>query len=351
MISATAKTFYYTAQQRIQLRNPLISFYQNLDTFQFKAISDTLITLEQMEKERTAYRASLLWMKSLSSKLDPDSFPELEKFRKIQNHVRKTKQKYDKKKIDCIQKVDMLNASRCNMLSQTLANYQTAWLTFWSNSSYTIASISNCFEGCQLYEASNEIASLKNDDQNNKHDLISKIGRQSKDLMQLEGEDDNLANKIKIESNRAQKEEQLGKEIDLINIDDSLDLNLFADSNLIKSSQDQLRKKQVDDLLTSNANLEDLILLDELLNWNANEPTTASTLDQTSQFAYSNNLNNLNNLSNEQIKQEDASQMNKNKSKSDVEKKKWMDLFADFDDVLHQEVFNQKDLKKNRGDC
>lgn len=74
MLTASGKTFYYSAQQRIQLRNPLINLYQNLETFQFKAISDTLTTIEQMEGQRTAYRASLLWMKSLSAKLDPGEY-------------------------------------------------------------------------------------------------------------------------------------------------------------------------------------------------------------------------------------------------------------------------------------
>ena len=63
MLIATGKTFYYSAQQRIQLRNPLINIFQNVDTFQYKAVADTMITIEQMEKQRTAYRASLLWMK------------------------------------------------------------------------------------------------------------------------------------------------------------------------------------------------------------------------------------------------------------------------------------------------
>lgn len=349
MLTATGKTFYYSAQQRIQLRNPLINLYQNLETFQFKAITDTLITIEQMEKQRTAYRASLLWMKSL--KLDPESYPELEKFRKVQNHVRKTQQKYDKKKIDCIQKIDMLNASRCNMLSQTLANYHAAWLTFWSNTAYTIASISNCFEGCQLYEIT-EIATLDQiSDQNNKKNLINKIDEQSKngaeqDLLFLNDTEESKEikqNNDLINTARQQKEDQLGKEIDLIDIDDSLDSDLFSDNGLINkiSQEQQLKKKQADDLLTTSTDSEDLILLNDILNWSSSETDFRNSIlgQSSNQFFMPKNENQIDN-NNVPFNFKDSNKKDEQKSsKTDGEKKKWADLFADLD------VFNKK------GDC
>jgi Arfaptin-like domain len=33
---------------------------------------------------RTEYRGALLWMKNVSTELDPDTFRQLEKFRKVQ---------------------------------------------------------------------------------------------------------------------------------------------------------------------------------------------------------------------------------------------------------------------------
>ena len=40
-----------------------------------------------MEKVRTEYRGALLWMKNVSTELDPDTFRQLEKFRKVQVYV------------------------------------------------------------------------------------------------------------------------------------------------------------------------------------------------------------------------------------------------------------------------
>ncbi len=38
---------------------------------------------------RTEYRGALLWMKNVSTELDPDTFRQLEKFRKVQVKKRK----------------------------------------------------------------------------------------------------------------------------------------------------------------------------------------------------------------------------------------------------------------------
>ncbi len=38
---------------------------------------------------RTEYRGALLWMKNVSTELDPDTFRQLEKFRKVQVKNRK----------------------------------------------------------------------------------------------------------------------------------------------------------------------------------------------------------------------------------------------------------------------
>lgn len=271
----------------------------------------------------------------------------------------------------------MLNASRCNMLSQTLAAYQTAWLAFWSNTAFTVASISNCFEGCQVNEI-NEIPSLERansqrTDQGDRSDLIGQIDEQSKngeaDLLLLDdGEEakESAPTSSKDAGNesltaRQQKEHQLEKEIDLIHIDDSLDLDLFSDGpnsllggQLKNSQEQQMRKKQVDDLLTSSANSEDLILLDDILKWSSSESSFANSLssvgqsfgDQLGSFSFTRNdePSKLFGFSSK-AKQSDApdeQQTNKNQSKSEVEKKKWADLFADID------VFAKNGKK---GDC
>lgn len=74
----------YTGQQRLAIRVPLVRLYQEVDTFRLRAIEDTRWTVENMEKARNEYRGALMWMKNVSTELDPDTFKQLEKFRKVQ---------------------------------------------------------------------------------------------------------------------------------------------------------------------------------------------------------------------------------------------------------------------------
>ena len=76
--------FYgYIYLYRLALRVPLVRLYQEVETFRYRAISDTLVTINRMEQARTEYRGALLWMKDVSEELDPDTYKQLEKFRKV----------------------------------------------------------------------------------------------------------------------------------------------------------------------------------------------------------------------------------------------------------------------------
>lgn len=68
---------------RLALCTPLHRFEQEVETFRRRAIADTLLTVSRMEKARTEYRGALLWMKDVSQELDPDTYKQLEKFRKV----------------------------------------------------------------------------------------------------------------------------------------------------------------------------------------------------------------------------------------------------------------------------
>ena len=70
----------------------------------------------------------------------------------VQSQVRKTKQRFDKLKLDVMQKVDLLAASRCNMFSHVLANYQSTLLQFWQKTSRTMSAVAENFKGYQYYE-------------------------------------------------------------------------------------------------------------------------------------------------------------------------------------------------------
>ncbi|XP_064466000.1 islet cell autoantigen 1-like isoform X2 [Ornithodoros turicata] len=152
MMGATGKSMSYSAQQRLTLRVPLVRLYQEVETYQFRAIADTLATVEKMERARTDYRGALLWMKDISQQLDPDTYKQLEKFRKVQGHVKRTKMKFEKLKLDTLQKVDLLAASRCNMFSHVLAAYQNALLAFWEKTSSTMTNVAESFKGYQHYD-------------------------------------------------------------------------------------------------------------------------------------------------------------------------------------------------------
>ena len=51
-----------------------------------------------------------------------------------------------------MQKIDLLSASRCNLLSSTLAAYQQALLKFWENTSRTMTQVSEQFKGLPTYQ-------------------------------------------------------------------------------------------------------------------------------------------------------------------------------------------------------
>ncbi|KAM9835821.1 islet cell autoantigen 1-like [Aulostomus maculatus] len=152
MMDATSKALCTSAKQRMALCPPLHRLHQEVETFRQRAIADTLLTISRMEKARTEYRGALLWMKDVSQELDPDTYKQLEKFRKVQGQVRGTKSQFEKLKNDVCQKVDMLGASRCNMLSHSLCTYQTTLLQFWEKTAHTMSGIHEVFQGHVSYQ-------------------------------------------------------------------------------------------------------------------------------------------------------------------------------------------------------
>lgn len=152
MMSSVAKAQNFSSQQRLTLRLPLARLYNEVETFRYRAITDTWLTVRKMETARTEYRGALLWMKNVSSELDPDTYKKLEKFRRVQSQVKTTKTKFDHVKNDVIEKIDLLLASRCNMFSHVLVLYQQSLLNFWLKTSKTMNAIADAFKGYQYYE-------------------------------------------------------------------------------------------------------------------------------------------------------------------------------------------------------
>ncbi|XP_070185416.1 islet cell autoantigen 1-like isoform X3 [Littorina saxatilis] len=291
MMAAVGKSQSFSAQQRLALRVPLVRLYQEVETFRYRAISDTLVTVNRMEGARTEYRGALLWMKNVSEELDPDTYKQLEKFRKVQGQVRKTKQRFDKLKLDVMQKVDLLAASRCNMFSHVLANYQSTLLHFWKKTSRTMSAVAESFKGYQYYEFNmlKELTdtSRKLADETSSRDSIEKDTEEASDaLLSLDdkeatsktGEEDNK--KEQNASSEGQSEGDFGPFMDFHDDEDTmkeLEEELERAEKMIsnvkaKSAAEQQKQPAGGkDLLTptqeqEDADKDDLSLLNEILN-------------------------------------------------------------------------------------
>ena len=70
----------------------------------------------------------------------------------VQAQVRRSKARFDQLKLDCLQKVDLLAAARCNMFSHALILYQNALLQFAEKTANTFATVANSFKGMNVNE-------------------------------------------------------------------------------------------------------------------------------------------------------------------------------------------------------
>ncbi|XP_072365201.1 islet cell autoantigen 1 isoform X2 [Scyliorhinus torazame] len=262
MMQASGKALCFSSQQRLALRSPLCRLYQEVETFRYRAISDTWLTVSRMEQSRTEYRGALLWMKDISQELDPDMYKHLEKFRKVQGQVRHTKIHFDKLKNDVCQKVDLLGASRCNLLSHILATYQTTLLHFWEKTSHTMAAIHESFKGYQPYEfamlkilqgpVNKLIEQASQEDNDAKVDVAKDTSDKDNELISLEEEKENK------ESNSSDTSLSLGMEKDTVS-----SLETTCPSNQHQSAPTNLLTNFMD----SQTNEKDeMALLNEILN-------------------------------------------------------------------------------------
>lgn len=182
MMSAVGKSLSYSGQQRLALRTPLGRLYQEVETFRQRAIEDTLQNVQAMEKARTEYRAALSWMKNISQDLDPDTSKQVERFKKVQARVKQGKIIFDNLALDCLQKVDLLAAARCNMFSHALVLYQTTLLNFTKKSAQAYSTIANSFKGYQHFDFT----------------VVRELAETSSKLAQETGGDDDPENKDKL---------------------------------------------------------------------------------------------------------------------------------------------------------
>lgn len=152
IMSITGKSLTQSSHQMIRLYMPLLRLYQEMETFHSRAVNDTADTVDKLEDKRSQYRASLLWMKNISEKLDPDIYKQLDKFRRVQNQVRSDKKVFDSIQLDVVQKIDLLMASRCNLMNQILAPYQATLLETFEKNFNNFKSIEEMIKLEDIYE-------------------------------------------------------------------------------------------------------------------------------------------------------------------------------------------------------
>ncbi|XP_074906003.1 islet cell autoantigen 1 isoform X5 [Buteo buteo] len=260
MMQATGKALCFSSQQRLALRTPLSRLYQEVETFRYRAISDTWLTVNRMEQYRTEYRGALLWMKDVSQELDPDLYKQMEKFRKVQAQVRHAKLNFDKLKTDVCQKVDLLGASRCNLLSHVLTTYQTTLLHFWEKTSHTMAAIHESFKGYQPYEFT-MLKSLQ--DPVNK--LTEKAEKEDLQIESTKSVQDQQSQLISLDEESHTKESNYSA-------DDGKDIISTLQGNCNHKQNSASKDQFVRSLDSEPGDKDDMVLLNEILN--------ASSLDE-----------------------------------------------------------------------
>lgn len=230
MMSIAGKSLTSSSHQRIKLYMPLMRIYQEMETFHSRAVEDTAETVQKLENKRTRYRASLLWMKDISERLDPDIYRQLDKFRRVQNQVRNDKKVFDSLQMDVVQKIDLLMASRCNLLNQILASYQITLLQTFEKNYNNFRSIEEIMNKEDIYEY--EFKTLKQLNPLKLSDDEKSIGEQeTPNLIEMPSDDNN--------NDEVRNKEQISGDDQLIDV--TLD-----DSSSFKSVDKQNNKNLLD---------------------------------------------------------------------------------------------------------
>ncbi|KAB7503310.1 Islet cell autoantigen 1 [Armadillidium nasatum] len=275
MMLAVGKSLSYTAQQRVALRNPLVRLFQEVDTFQTRAVEDTCHTVEEMEKIRTEYRGALMWMKNISQDFNPDHYQQLEKFREVQTLVKQKKSRFDQMKIKSLQKIELLAASRCNMFSHALILYQNNLITFSDKTAKTLNNVASNFKGYHPYkfhvikELAEPLAPVENEEDDEKVQELE-LNDDDKTFFDSEYHDDEKdnasksLNPAKNRANKYKKEERLSKNSDslvnLFNDEDSSQLLTFENNDTTSKT---VVDENVAETLSSFANVD--LMSEEIL--------------------------------------------------------------------------------------
>lgn len=249
ILAITGKSLTQSSHQRIKLYMPLIRLYQEMETFHSRAVEDTTKTVDKLESKRSQYRASLLWMKDISEKLNPDVYQQLDKFRRVQNQVRLDKKAFDNLQMDVVQKIDLLMASRCNLINQILGSYQAILLETFEKNYNNFRSVEELIKKEDIYEyefkaltqlnplmpVSRKESSASGEDLLDIGDLFETLDNEKL----AKSTDENNNNNNNSSNNKSKKEEAL---IDLLANDGDSDAETSSDARCAVGDVDDLLK-------------------------------------------------------------------------------------------------------------
>ncbi|GMR51909.1 hypothetical protein PMAYCL1PPCAC_22104 [Pristionchus mayeri] len=142
----------FTAHRLAAVRKPIVRFYDELHVFVDRAVADCSQTVDAVERARTEYRGSLLWMQNKSQELDPDSRQALDSFREAQSVVKANKERLDALKVDTLQKVHLLSASRVNLLVHLLGSYAELLSTYYERTAAAFGAIATNLSAYEHYD-------------------------------------------------------------------------------------------------------------------------------------------------------------------------------------------------------
>ncbi|KRX26296.1 Islet cell autoantigen 1 [Trichinella nelsoni] len=395
MMASVGRAQSYTAQQRLALRIPLARLFADLEVFTERAVADCHRTVEETETTRQRYRGSLMWMNDVSQQLDPDTFKQLEQFRKVQAQVKLNKQRLDACKLNSMQKIDLLVASRCNLFSKLLVNYRNSFLRFWDKTCNAHCTIADSLKGYQHYEFTilkdlmepcQKVAEVINNDHHqqqttdNNHltvvesdDAQTELTESRQNLVQQQQQQqlirtDSIEN-LFLDSPETSKSPDLELEI----FDEKLNLNkkTQCDQNSTKSSSSTVDLLKTFLLLPNSCKKEfdgdSITFTDQWLRtFGSGEDQTAAKDDDLliSSSQFSNmpsdllDLHLTQNLNPAAASGNDGKQQAELKKTSDADasvgKKnptRWLDLFADLDPIQSSKAAAQSSRYTEEGDC
>lgn len=221
----------YMSKKRTSMNPSITRLMQDLGVFQQKAVQDCSYTVNRMEQFRTEFRASLLWLEDISQQLNPEDREQLEKFRKVQSLTREKRLTFDKMKGDTIQKIDILAASRINLLSARLEEYHIASQKHFQSSINALKEVLSAKERLDVKIEEKRLADLEAEIDahlpNNRGSKLQHKSRNSANTPPADGED--LLSTQKSTDSDSMKLKDLAASYNYSDDEDLVNLDEFGD--------------------------------------------------------------------------------------------------------------------------